>query len=108
MDSRCARPGMTNKTKSPVLRPGFSISGPMDRLRGLVSHRSVVAVGVVSLIGFALGAGFSFGLGAAARALGELAFDLLDRFGLGDVLHHRDLARQTVERRFIELTFAVG
>jgi hypothetical protein len=26
------------------------------------------------------------------RALGELAFDLLDHFGLGHVLDHRDLA----------------
>jgi hypothetical protein len=37
-----------------------------------------------------------------------LALDLLDRLGLGDVLHHRDLARQAVERCLIELAFAIG
>src|SRR6202008_1983672 len=46
--------------------------------------------------------------GAAARALGEGGFDLLDRLSLGDALHRRDLARQAVEGRFIELALAIG
>src|SRR6185437_12972605 len=72
----------------------------------------IVAVGVVRLVhiaftlGIALGA--AFGLDAAARALGELALDLLDCFGLGRVLHDGDLARQAVERGFIQLTLGVG
>src|ERR1700716_3467308 len=47
-------------------------------------------------------------LHAATRALGERRLDLLDRLGLGDALHRRDLARQPVERGFIELPLAVG
>src|SRR4051812_35033278 len=79
-------------------------------LRGLVGDRSA-AIGLVAIalgvrIAFAFG---GFGLGAgAARALGELGLDLLDRFGLSRVLHHRNLAGETVERGFIELAFAVG
>jgi hypothetical protein len=98
-----------SQTKSPVFRPGFSIPIPIreNRLRGLISHGCVVAVGV-GFVGFTVGTGFGLGLGAAARALGELAFDFLDRFGLGRMLHDRDFARQPVERRFIELAFAVG
>src|ERR1700742_234591 len=79
---------------------------------GLVGDRGVVALGLIALVDVAIGValtfGRAFGLDAAARALGELALDLLDRFGLGRVLHDRDLARQAVERRFIELAFAVG
>src|ERR1700761_9305723 len=99
------------KQKSPVFRPGLFNSIRLLRLRGLVGHRGVVAIAIafgVITFSIALGAGFGLGLGTAARALGELAFDFLDRFGLGDVLHDRDFARQPVERRFIELTFAVG
>src|SRR6201995_3322837 len=47
-------------------------------------------------------------LAAAARTLGEGGLDLLDRLGLGDALHRRDFAREPVERRFVELTLAVG
>ena len=61
-----------------------------------------------SAVGLTVGLGFGLGLGAAARALGELAFDFLDRFGFRHVLHDRDFARQPIERGFIELTFAVG
>src|SRR5262249_60482708 len=47
-------------------------------------------------------------LRTATRTLGERRLDLLDRLGLGDALHRRDLARQTIERSFVELTLAVG
>src|ERR1700704_2059325 len=47
-------------------------------------------------------------LDAAARALGERALDLLDRFGLGDALHRRNLARETVERGLVKLPLRVG
>jgi len=49
-------------------------------LRRLIRNRGVVAIGIC--VGITIG-GFGLGLGAAARALGELAFDFLDRFGLG-------------------------
>src|SRR5262249_12938319 len=76
----------------------------------LVLDGGIVAlgVGIVVALGIAFSDRVTFGLGAAARALGKLALDFLDRFGLGRVLHHRDLARQAVERRFIKLAFAVG
>src|SRR5215510_9209707 len=49
------------------------------------------------------------GLGrTTARALGERGLDLLDRLGLGDTLDSRDLAREPVQRRLIELTLGVG
>jgi len=78
----------------------------------LVRHRGVVAIGFVGLvdvaIGFTVGLGSGFGLGAAARALGELGFDFLDGLGFRRVLYDGDFALQAIERRFIELTFAVG
>src|SRR6185312_9217175 len=77
---------------------------------GLIGDGGVVAIGFVTLVevAFAFTLGGAFGLDAAARTFGELAFDLLDRFGLGRVLHDSDLARQAVERRFIQLAFRVG
>src|SRR5215469_14342510 len=79
---------------------------------GFISDRGIIAVAIIALvnvpIGVALTLGSAFGLDAAARALGELALDFLDRFGLGRVLHDRDLAGETIERRFIELAFGVG
>src|SRR5262249_45578904 len=80
-----------------ILSGGFVLDG------GIVALR----VGIIVAIGIAFSNRIAFGLGAAARALGELALDFLDRFGLGRVLHDRDLAGQAVERRFIELAFAV-
>src|SRR3981081_1827321 len=47
-------------------------------------------------------------LHAATRALGERALDLLDRLGLGDALHRRDLAREPVERGLVELALRVA
>jgi hypothetical protein len=61
------------------------------RLRRFVGNRGIVAIAVVG-IGLVACLGFTLGLGAATWALGELTFDLLDRFGLCDVLHHGDLA----------------
>src|SRR6266700_7371486 len=78
-------------------------------LSGFVLDGCVVTVALFNVaFGITLGAGLRLGLGAAARALGELAFDLLDRFGLGRMLYDGDFARQAIERRFIELAFAVG
>ncbi len=86
----------------------FNPSNPFRRLRP-PRRRRRRRLSTSALVGFALGVAFSgLGLGATARALGELAFDFLDRFGLRRVLHDSDFARQAVERRFIELAFAVG
>ena len=102
------------ETSAPNKKPGLStglfvsIPGIGILSGGFVRHGSVVAVGFdIGLIGFAVSFG-RFGLGAAARALGELAFDFLDRFGLRRMLDDGDFARQPIERRFIELAFAVG
>src|SRR6058998_3633449 len=64
---------------------------------GFVRHRSVVAIAFdIGLVGFTVGLS-RFRLGAAARALGELAFDFLDRFGLRRMLDDGDFARQAIE-----------
>src|SRR6516162_4373905 len=47
------------------------------------------------------------GLWTAARTFGQGCFDLLDGLGLGNALHDRDLTRQPVERRLIELALRV-
>src|SRR5262245_33355350 len=47
-------------------------------------------------------------LRTTAWTLGKRRLDLLDRLGLGDVLHHRNLTRQAVERRFVKLPLAIG
>jgi hypothetical protein len=65
--------------KSPALLPGpgiFATEMGGDLCRLLLHHRILV-------LAFALG-----GLGTATRAFGQSGFDLLDRFGLGDALHH--------------------
>src|SRR5664279_5727326 len=98
-------------TKPQQKKPGLA-TGPLivefdeRSLRRFIRDSGIVAFGVGVAFGFTVGAGFGFGLGAAARALGELAFDFLDRFGLGHMLHDGDFTRQAVERGFIELTFA--
>src|SRR5882672_7929987 len=75
-------------------------------LSRFVRDGGIVAIGV--RIGFTVGFDLGLRLGAAARALGELAFDFLHRLGFRPVLHDGDFPRQAIERRFIELTFAVG
>src|SRR5206468_9820652 len=86
--------GLIPKTKGPAQRPGLRYSRYEERSR---SGRLF------------LDDGFLVGrLDAATRALGERRLDLLDRLGLGDALHRRDLARQPVERGFVELPLAVG
>src|SRR5712672_2589553 len=100
--------------KKPGVAAGLLIvrSARLNRvgLRRLVLDRGVIAIAVVGFVdlGFAVGLGAGFGLGAAARALGELAFDFLDGFGFRRVLHDGDFTRQAIERRFVELAFAVG
>src|ERR1700738_1528643 len=68
-------------------------------LRRFVRDGGIIAIGVD--VSFGVRAGLRLGLGAAARALGELAFDFLDRLGFRDMLHDGDFPRQAVERRFI-------
>src|SRR6185437_8641548 len=79
---------------------------------GFISDGGTAAFDLIALVDVAIGLAFTFGrafgLDAAARAFRELALDFLDRFGLGRVLHHRDLARETIERRFVKLAFRVG
>src|SRR5215471_11520963 len=55
------------------------------------------------VVGLAVG-----GLRTAARALGEGGLDLLDRLGLGDALHRRNLARQAIERGLVKLALGIG
>src|SRR5262249_4055002 len=69
---------MPRPNKKPGIAAGLSyplIAGPSGRL---FLGRLVV------------GGAFLGGLGTAARALGEGGLDLLDRLGLGDLLHRRD------------------
>src|ERR1700738_4490078 len=99
---------MTNK-KSPVSRPGFRLfvlASLSYALRRFIRDGGIVTIGVG--ICFTVGFDFGLGLGAAARALGELAFDFLHRLGFRHMLHDGDFPRQTIERRLIELAFAVG
>ena len=94
---RCRCQAGRSDKKSPASLPGFSlfvgaaIAGPSGRLF--------------------LGGGFRLRflgrLRPTPRALGERAFDLLDRFGLGDFLHRRDFARQPVERGFVKLPLGI-
>src|SRR6266478_6734546 len=100
----------TRPAKSPVFRPGLYYFDRRNRLRGFIRNRGIIAIGIALRIGIGIGVslGFGLGLGAAARTLGELAFDFLDRLGFGHVLHDRDFPRQTIERRLIELALAVG
>ena len=67
------------QTKSPASPPGFFLF-VVVRLGGLSGRLVLDAF---------LGAGLIGGLGTTARALGEGAFDLLDRLGLGHLLHRR-------------------
>src|SRR5690348_12410815 len=84
----------------PKKKPGASAPGFVSvwyrkesALSGLFGHHGLVV---------------GLRLRAAARTLGERGFDLLDRFGLGDALHGRNLARQPVERGFVELPLRIG
>src|SRR5262249_61029399 len=77
-------------------RPGRS-----SRLCGALYcplRRLVLARLFLSLSGFG---------GAAARPLGERRLDLLHRLSLGNALDGRDLAREPVERRLVELPFRI-
>src|ERR1700732_3614668 len=100
---------ISEKQKARPFGPGFCLlSDWRSGLCRLIRNGGVVSVGLVD-VAFGITFGFALGLGrAAARALGELALDFLDRFGLRRVLHDGDFARQPIERRFIELAFAVG
>jgi hypothetical protein len=60
-------------------------------LRSFVGDSRVITIGVG--VNVAIGFGVSLRLGAAARALGELALDFLDRLGFRHVLDDGDLAR---------------
>src|SRR5205809_4822035 len=87
----CAR-GSLPDAVVPNKKPGISAGRLMSIRRnlsgGFVLDGCVVTFGVgIVTLGIASGAAFRFSLGAAARALGELAFDFLDRLGLGWLLH---------------------
>src|SRR5260370_30905287 len=69
------------QTKSPAIRPGFSIQIRERGLRRLVRRSDgLVAVGLEIFLAFALTFGTRLSLGAAARAFGELAFEFLHPF----------------------------
>src|SRR6266403_5825839 len=74
------------QTKKPGLSTGpFPNSTRENRLRGFIRNRGIVAIGIgIDLaLGISVRLGFGLGLGAAARALGELGFDFLDRLCFG-------------------------
>src|SRR5215470_10036072 len=85
---------ITRKSKGPAWRRAFEFP-TVTECGGL--RRFVLDFGLVLAR-----------LRTATRTLGERRLNLLDRLGLGDALHRRDLARQTVERGFIELPLGVG
>src|SRR5262245_58392355 len=88
-----------NDTKKPGVSAGLSkyVGENGNGLRRLFLYHLVVA--------FRL----AFGrLRTTAGSLGERGLDLLDRFGLGDALHRRDLAREAIERSLIELPLGIG
>ena len=91
--ARLSRPvfGEGKKAKGPVVRPGLCIVSTVEvGLRRLFLDQ------------------FLGRLRPTPRALGKRRLDFLHRLRFGDVLHRRDLARQPVQRGFIELPFAVG
>src|SRR3982074_605192 len=102
----CASGNDGPNKKARASHPAFPFSNPRTLSGRLICDGCVVSVGV-GLIAFTVGLGTGFGLGAAARALGELALDFLDRFGLRRMLDDGDFARQAIEGCFIELAFAV-
>ena len=76
--------GRSPKQKArPFGRAFQSRSGERGLRRLVRGSDGLVAVGLEIFLAFALTFGTRFGLGAAARAFGELAFDFLDRFGFG-------------------------
>src|SRR6185312_9390347 len=96
------------ETKSPVSSTGLFQFAWWISLRGFVRDSGIVAVSIGICLAVGLTVCFGLGLGAAARALGELAFDFLHGFGFRHVLDDGNLARQAIERGFVKLTFAVG
>jgi len=77
----------TGATKQKAgLSTGFSFQSWNWILSGASSARQRVAIASTSASSVSPSA-WSLSLGAAARALGELAFDFLDRFGLRRMLH---------------------
>ena len=106
---RTQRNDRSHDNKKPGLSTGLLIVAYRDAAYAASSATAASSPSTsASAIAFAVGLDFGLGLGAAARALGELAFDFLDRLGFRHVLHDGDFARQAIERRFIELAFAVG
>src|SRR6516162_3117466 len=55
-----------------------------------------------------LGSGFFRRFWTTAWALRQSRLNLLDRLGLGDTLNRRDLPRQAIEGRFVQLTLGIG
>src|SRR5215471_8933735 len=73
-------------------KPGLfdrAFSFSIDRIGSgsFVRHRGVVAIDIRVDIDITFTIALHLSLGASARALGELAFDLLHRLGLRHVLH---------------------
>src|SRR5687767_6925366 len=87
------------QTKSPASLPGFPCFVARRRLRRLFLNRVVVA---------ALSRRRFDRLRTTAWALGERRLDLLDRFGLGQLLHRGDFASEPVQRGFIKLPLGIG
>src|SRR5262249_31619456 len=89
-------PGSNRKARRRRRASGL-LWGSDGRLRRLFLHHPVF------VLALALRA-----LGTAAGTLGKRGFDLLDRLGLGDALHHRDFAREPIERGLVELALRIG
>src|SRR5271165_1983411 len=89
--------------KSPANCRAFA-SMVAGKLRCLLFHHGFL----VLILAFAFAFAGTLGLWAASRALGQGRFDLLDRLGLGNALHGRNLAREAVQSGFIELALRIG
>src|SRR3569832_994317 len=101
----------TRQNKKPGLSTGLFALICKISLRGFVRDSGVVAVDIgigLIAVGLAVRVGIGLRLGAAARALGELTFDFLHGFRFRHMLDDRDLAGQAIERRFVQLAFAIG
>ena len=89
-------------------RPQFADVHDANAKKPGVSRAPELLIGQVRPLGCLfldtlVGSGFFRWLWPAARSLCESSLDLLDRLGLGDPLNRRNLTRQPIERRFVEL-----
>src|SRR5262249_57486883 len=89
-------PGSNRKARRRRRASGL-LWGSDGRLRRLFLHHHVFVLALALR-----------GLGTAAGTLGKRGFDLLDRLGLGDALHHRDFAPEPIHPPLLHLALPLG